>query len=150
MTKSFNWTVDQKHALNDVIGYLNSEEIDYNESSIEDKQNHIYNSIRKLKEIVNIISPDFYKIKDSDKKINDSGWLQFGTSDYDDDGFQTYFRSPVLYVRFWGEDWEHYDVLTMRQIMANTNPIIIVSNQYGIKEGDYSLVPSLGTKTTLY
>ena len=101
MTKEFYWTVDQKHALNDVIGYLKSEEIDYNESSIEDKQNHVYNSIRKLKEIVNSISPGFYNIKYSDSKINDSGWLQYGTSDYDDSGFQTYFKSPVLYVRFW-------------------------------------------------
>ena len=148
MTKEVSFNLDRKHALMDVIGYLKSEEKDYNEIGLyEDKEHHIYNAVRKLKEIVNELEPNFYKTKDSDKKINDSGWLQYGTSDYDDSGFQTYFKSPVLYVRFWGEDWQHYDVLTMRQITANTDPILIVSNEYGIKEGDYSIVPSLGTKT---
>ena len=92
-------------------------------------------------------STDHNNLNEKSKYINDSGWLQFGTSDYDDLGFQTYFESPVLYVRFWGENWQHYDVLTMSEIMQNTDPIIIVNNEYGIKEGDYSIVPSLGTKT---
>lgn len=134
-------------ALNAIIQYMDSEKIDYDECSKEDKKHHIYKAVITLKEIVNSSLPNHYNLNEDSEYFNDSGWLQFGTSDYDDSGLQTYFKSPILYVRFWGEDWEHYDVLTMSQIMQNTDPIIIVNNEYGIKEGDYSIVPSLGTKT---
>ena len=34
------------------------------------------------------------------KKYNDSKWLKYGY-DYDDLGLQTYFDSPIIWVRFW-------------------------------------------------
>ena len=47
-------------------------------------------------------------------KYNDTGWLRFGEGEeYDDMGFQTYFKRTVLKVRFWDNKEGHhfYDVV---------------------------------------
>ena len=46
------------------------------------------------------------------KKYNDTGWMVY-SYDYDDMGFQTYFKRTVLKVRFWDNKEGHhfYDVV---------------------------------------
>tara|TARA_R100000781_G_scaffold55848_2_gene36337 strand:+ start:579 stop:1073 length:495 start_codon:yes stop_codon:yes gene_type:complete len=50
------------------------------------------------------------------KKYNDTGWMKYGV-DYDDEGLQTYFDSPIVYCRFWNSeptecgDQDSYDVI---------------------------------------
>ena len=45
-------------------------------------------------------------------KYNDTGWLKYGY-DYDDEGLQTYFKRPIIKVRFWENKEGHsfYDVV---------------------------------------